>query len=126
MSIPTAAVNVTLTTSNGRSTTSTENITLLAEAPVSQNAAYTVDGSDAATYSITLPLNGVVTISSGTEHIDVINFIAHPASAGADGLGGTLNGSGADSFTVGATLELGNAQPFGIYAGTFNIAVNYN
>jgi hypothetical protein len=58
--------------------------------------------------------------------MDVVNFIAHTTSTGADGLAGTLNGSGTDTFTIGATLELGNGQPFGLYSGAFNINVNYN
>ena len=126
MSIPTAAVSVTLTTSNDRMTPSPGNIELLAQAPIAQNATYTVSGSGDATYSITLPTNGTVILSSGLEHLDVVNFVAHPVSSGVDGLAGTLNGSGTDSFTVGATLEVGDAQAFGLYAGTFNIAVNYN
>ncbi len=126
MSVPTAAVSIILTTANGRVASSPENVELLAQAPFSQNATYTVSGSDAATYAITLPANGAVTLSSGSNHIEVVNFIAHPTSAGVDGIAGTLNGSGSDSFTVGATLEMADAQPFGIYSGTFNIAVNYN
>jgi len=126
MTIPTAAVNVILTTANGRIASSPANIDLLAQAPEARNATYTVSGNGAATYAITLPLNGAVTISSGTEKMDVVNFIAHPVSSGIDGSAGTLNSSGSDSFTVGATLEVGNAQPYGIYAGTFHIAVNYN
>ncbi len=126
MSIPTAAVNVTLTTANGRNTPSPANINLLAQAPVSQTATYTISGSNAATYAITLPVNGAVTISNGAEHMDIVDFVAHSASTGVDGSTGLLNDSGVDSFTVGATLKLENEQPFGNYTGTFGITVNYN
>jgi hypothetical protein len=126
MSVPTAAVSVSLTTSNGRVVSAPANLDLLAQAPMAQNATYTVSGSEAATYAITLPVNGSVTLSSGTNYIDVVNFIARPASTGIDGVSGMLNSTGSDSFTVGATLEMADAQTFGVYSGTFNIAVNYN
>ncbi|MCX6267659.1 MAG: DUF4402 domain-containing protein [Bacteroidetes bacterium] len=126
MSVPTAAVSVKLTTSNDRITTTPGNIELLAQAPLPQNAMYTVSGTGDATYAITLPINGAVRLTSGSEHMEVIDFVAHPASAGADALAGALNNSGSDSFTVGATLQVGEAQPYGVYAGTFFIAVNYN
>ena len=126
MSIPTAPVSVILSTSNGRVATSPSNITLLAQSPVSENATYTVSGSDAATYAITLPANGVVSITNGTEHLDIVDFVAHTVSSGVDGNTGLLSASGTDSFTVGATIKLGNAQPYGSYTGTFGITVNYN
>ena len=126
MSIPTAAVNVTLTTANGRITPSPSNINLLAQAPIAQNATYIVSGSDASTYAITLPVNGVVKISNGSKQMDIVDFVAHTASAGVDGTVGLLNDSGIDSFTVGATLKLEDEQQFGNYAGTFGITVNYN
>ena len=99
---------------------------LLAEAPTAQNAIYSVSGSDAATYAISLPLNGTVSISNGIEHMDIVDFIAHPVSTGTDATVGLLNSAGKDSFTVGATLKLGNNQAFGSYSGTFAISVNYN
>ncbi len=126
MSIPTAAVSVSLTTSNARISSSPSNITLLSQAPVSENATYTVAGSNDATYAITLPANGAVTISNGTKSMDIVDFVAHTASAGTDGSAGHLNAEGSDSFTVGATLKLENDQPFGNYTGTFGITVNYN
>jgi len=126
MSIPTAAVSVSLTTSNGRISSSPSNITLLSQAPVSENATYTVAGSNDATYAITLPANGAVTISNGSKTMDIVDFVAHSASAGTDGSAGHLNAEGNDSFTVGATLKLENDQPFGNYTGTFGITVNYN
>jgi hypothetical protein len=126
MSIPTSQVDVILTTSNSRISSSPSSINLLSQAPLSENATYTVAGSDATTYTISLPENGTVSISSGSDHMNVVDFIAHPASSGVDALTGTLNNSGIDSFNVGATLKLNNSQPFGIYSGTFGITVNYN
>jgi hypothetical protein len=128
MTIPTGALDLVLTTGTVRNPSIPANITLLAQAPVAQNAAYTVAGAINATYAITLPANGVVTISNGTpiEDMAVKDFVARTASAGVDGLTGTLDGVGADSFVVGATLVLANAQPAAIYTGTFDVSVNYN
>jgi len=126
MSIPTGPVNIVLTTNNVRSSTTPQNITLLDQAPVAETAAYTVAGSDDATYSISLPANGVVIISNGSNRMNVDDFSARTASAGVDGLTGHLNSSGSDSFTVGATLKLENAQAYGTYSGSFDITVIYN
>ena len=44
-----------------------------------------------------------------------------------DSLGGsgTLDTSGTDTFSVGATLHVGLAQPMGAYAGSFDVIVEY-
>jgi len=126
MSIPSAPVNVILTTANIRKASSPTDITLVTQSPVSENAVYSVSGSDAATYAISLPVNGTVTISNGSQQMDIVDFVARPLSTGADGTTGIMNASGIDSFTVGATLKLGNNQAFGTYTGTFVISVNYN
>jgi len=121
MSIPTAALNVVLSTTNTRSTSSPADITFWAQAPVSTNAAYTVAGSANATYTIILPANGIITIMSGANSMHVNSF-----TCSYTGLTGTLDGSGTDHFVVGATLELDEAQPFGIYSGSFDATVAYN
>lgn len=126
MTIPTGAVELELSTSTVRTPDVPANITLLSQAPVAQNAAYTVAGSANATYAITLPADGVVEITSGANSMDVDDFVAKTASAGIDGTTGTLDGSGADSFVVGATLKLANGQAAGVYTGTFNVSVDYN
>lgn len=126
MTIPTGDVSVVLSTATVRTATVPANITLLAQAPVAQNAAYTVAGTANATYTITLPANGTVTINDGgVNNMDVNDFVAESASDGA-GTTGTLDGLGADSFVIGATLELTNGQAPGLYSGTFDVTVNYN
>ena len=125
MSIPTGAVNVSLSTMGVRSASVPANVTLLAQNPVAQNAIYLVSGSSETTYAITLPANNVVQITDGTNSMNVDDFVARTSSAGSDGLIGFL-AEGTDSFVVGATLKLNNAQPAGVYSGTFNVAVNYN
>ena len=85
-------------------------------------------GSAAGAYTISLPANDIVKITNGTPAVDmyVNSFTAKTLSAGIDGFTGLLDINGADSFVVGATLKLANAQPFGVYAGTFDVTVNYN
>ncbi len=121
MSIPTAPVDVVLTISNTRSASSPADIDLLAQAPFSKNAAYTIAGSPNATYSIILPPNGMVMLHSGGNNMNVNSF-----SCSYPGLTGVLSAAGTDQFNVGATLELKDAQPYGIYEGTFDVTIAYN
>ncbi|MEM1035713.1 MAG: DUF4402 domain-containing protein [Pseudomonadota bacterium] len=78
-------------------------------------AAFNVTGEDARTYTISLPSS--VQISNGSQNMDVDNFTGSKAS-------GTLT-SGADSFTVGGTLDVGANQAAGEYTGTFTVTVEY-
>ena len=124
MAIPTSASTVLLTPANVRSVAS-GTISLLAQAPVATNAAYTVAGMPDATYAIALPNNTAVTITSGANHMHVTDFVANTTSTNSS-TSGLLSGGGADGIAVGATLNLDNVQPAGVYSGTFDITVNYN
>jgi hypothetical protein len=106
--------------------TQTGGVNLSAQTPVATNAAYDVAGQVSTTYAITLPVSSVVTNGTPAEDMTIDGWLAHTASAGADGLTGTLDGFGDDSFTVGATLNVAAAQPAGTYVGTFNVTVAYN
>ena len=125
MSVPSGAVNVQLTTSTNRIPSIPANIQLFLIAPFPANAAYTVLGYPGAAYTISLPPDNLVTITEGTTPMHVDGFMAKTASAGVDGLTGTLDGSGNDSFVVGGTLKLISGQPIGLYTGTFDVTVNY-
>jgi len=125
MTIPTGAVNVVLSTVNVRTASIPARITLLSQAPVCQNAAYTVYGGKNEHYDIALPANNVVTIVSGPNHMHVDSFTARTASQG-NGTTGKLSALGIDSFVIGATLKLMNGQPSGLYTGTFDVTVNYH
>jgi len=103
--------------------TATGGVNLSALAPAATNAAYTVGGNPSATYAITLP--ATITVTSGTDNM-TITPTARTVSAGVDGLTGTLDGGGADSFTIGGSLAVPAAQPTGTYAGTFDVTVAYN
>lgn len=126
MTIPTAAVNVVLSTSTIRTASVPSAITLLAQAPVPRNAAYTVYGSKNAHYLISVPPDNTVQISSGSNHMYVNTFTVYSASNGAGSFSGKLSQSGTDTFMIGATLKCSAGQPAGAYSGTFTISVVYN
>ncbi len=105
----------------------TGGVNLSVQAPTAANAAYDVTGAVSTTYAITLP--GSITVTEtlgGIETMSIGTLLARPASAGADQLTGTLDGSGDDSFTVGGTLTVAAAQLVGTYTGTFDVTVAYN
>ncbi len=120
----TAAGTCALSTAGAR--TPSGGVSLSAQTTVSA-AAYSVSGEASAGFAITLPADGVVTVSDGGGHsMNVNSFVAREAAAGADGTTGTLSGAGAQTFTVGATLVVGASQATGSYTGTFNVSVDYN
>ncbi len=88
-------------------------------------AKFTATGESGAAYNVTLPVNGVVTntTGSGAETMALSDF----ASMLADGATspGTLTG-GSEVFYVGATLTVASAQVAGSYSGTFNVSVDYD
>ncbi len=82
-------------------------------------ASFTVTGLSGATYAISLPANH--TISSGGNNMVVDTFTSTPSGTG------TLTG-GTQTLNVGATLNVGGAQPAGTYTNAlgFTVTVNYN
>lgn len=93
---------------------------LLAQGGISTAAQFAVSGTAAATYAITLPANGTVFLSSGSQTMAVNNFVSFPSAMG------TLSGGGTQMLSVGATLVVGNAQVPGGYTSSFAVTVNYN
>ena len=80
---------------------------------------FDVTGAGNLAYDITLPLDGVVTLTNG----------GNPAMS-VDGFSDSAGGSsslvtGSDSFTVGATLTINANQPAALYTGTYDVIVNY-
>jgi len=73
-----------------------------------------VTGSPNQTYTITLPANGTVTITSGANTMPVNNFVSNPSGSG------RLMG-GIQVLTVGATLTVAAGKPPGNYSGTFSV-----
>jgi len=113
-----------LSTTGVRSSTGGVNLSTIGTAAT--NAAYTVGGLADATYSITLPSSITVTETVGAvQTMNINGLLARSASAGSNGLTGSLN-SGADTFTVGGTLNVAASQLAGTYSGTFDVTVAYN
>ena len=101
-----------------------------ASIPVATNAAYTVTGRISQSYAITLPAAAVnIKIGSSAaapDNMTVTAFTARFLGATVDALTSHLSVTGTDSFVVGATLTSMASQNAGIYAGTFNVSIDYN
>jgi hypothetical protein len=97
--------------------------------PVATNAAYTVTGTGLETYAVVLPETTTVThtsVATGVYTMDITLMTARFNGAGADAVTSALTAGGTDSFTLGGTLTVGENQVGGIYAGTFNVTIDYN
>lgn len=116
---PTAAIGaVTVSTAGVR--TSTGGVTLAGGTP-STASSFDVSGAPVNTYSITLPGDTDVTLTAAAgAPMTVTGFISDPVDEG------TLDGVGADTILVGATLNVGVSQASNPYTGTFNVTVAYN
>ncbi|NTV92314.1 MAG: DUF4402 domain-containing protein [Chlorobiaceae bacterium] len=87
---------------------------------ISGPAAFTVSGSPNSSYSVTLPDDGHITISNGSNTMEVNNFTISRSSGSS-----TLGIDGLASFRVGGKLEVDANQPPGNYTGTFAVTVAY-
>ncbi len=86
------------------------------------SASFSVTGDNSATYAFTSP--GTVVLSSGANSMNVDTWTGLSANSGTSTL--SLDGTGADTMTIGATLNMAAAQAAGDYTGTFNITIDYN
>lgn len=75
-----------------------------------------VSGGCRQTYTITLPPNGTVTLTSGPNSMAVNNFVSNPS-----GSGRLQRPSCTQTLRVGATLTVASGQPVGNYNGTFTV-----
>lgn len=85
---------------------------------------FDVSGSNDASYTISVPGNGVVTLTdsggNGGAAMPVKDFTTNqPADVG------TLSATGAQTMAIGATLTVGISQVESTYTGTYDITVNY-
>ncbi len=114
-----AAGTVILATDGSRGVTG--GTTTLASGPGAAGD-FTVSGQAAATYSITLPADGVVLLAGIGPDMGANTFISLPAVTG------LLDGLGNQTLLVGATLSVdtGAIQTAGAYTDTFTVTVNYN
>lgn len=98
---------------------STGTVAFLPASPGTITAAtYTVTGLASATYSIGLP--GLITVSDGTNTMDVDTWECNYSPGNIGTIDGTI-------LSVGATLHVNAAQVPGVYvSGNFTVTVNYN
>ena len=120
--IATTASTVILHTNNSR--TGTANL-LAGGAGIA--AAFNVVGEPNAVFSITLPSTAtpLTVVSPGTGSamsIPAASWVTDQTSNSSV----ALDGSGLNTFLVGATLNVGANQGAGTYNGTYSVTVNYN
>lgn len=115
--VPSAAAG-SVTVGYDNSITGTGGVTLIPQLGTHSAAEFTVSGAANALFYVTLPSTTTLTRNSGTETMTVDTFY-HSAT-------GTLDGTGAEDFKVGASLEVGANQAAGLYEGTFEVTVTYN
>ena len=95
-------------------------------------ALFSLTGTPEDTYSIGLPSTiGVTTTGAGdlTMDIDAIMISVDGASEEGTPYGGTHTlaaGTGLSSFLLAGTLNISTTQQIGVYAGTYNVTVDYN
>lgn len=112
-----AAGTVTIVAASGETGASAGGATLLSGA-TDVVGVFTFNGAAGTTYDVTIPGSTDITITDGTNNMDV-----HLT------LGGTTTGiaGGANEVVyVGGTLDVGVNQPAGAYAGTYTIQAQYN
>ena len=98
----------------------TGSIVLATQGGVPMAAQFLITGTPGATYTITLPADGTVQLSSGASSMALNNFVSSPSGANIP-----LGGGGTQTIAVGATLTVSAAQPPGNYSGSFSVTVNY-
>jgi hypothetical protein len=110
---------ITIASDGGRSRNGT--ITLIAQGASSSAAQFTVTGTLSSQVSITLPADGVISLSNGQgATMAVTTFQSNSTNSGQIIIIG-----GSQTLRVGAKLVVGNAQAPGSYSGTFPVTVNY-
>lgn len=127
--LTTTAGGTVVLPSNSTTRTYTGGVAASAATPVATNAAYNVTGTALETYSLTLPSTVTVTHTSavaGVITMEISSMTARFNGAGADATTSTLSADGTDSFTLGGTLTVGANQVGGVYAGTFDVSIDYN
>ncbi|MEX0623664.1 DUF4402 domain-containing protein [Saccharospirillum sp.] len=82
---------------------------------------FDVTGEGDATYAITLPASISIADTEATPNtMTVDTFTSNPATTG------TLDVNGAETISVGATLNVEASQVANTYTGTYDVTVDYN
>lgn len=108
---------ITLSPSGGR--TKSGGVVLAGPAGSYSAARFDISGPAGSSYSISLPADGTVQLSSGTQSMTLNAFTNDPGGTG------TLPTSGKQALRVGARLDVGSNQSPGQYQGSFTVTVNY-
>ncbi len=108
------AGTVVVDTADGRTLTNVND-----EGGTVTSGAWSVTGEPLLVYDITLPSTDVTLTGSVSGTMVVNTFVDSKTGAG------TISGGGTDSFTVGATLNVGGTQASGTYTGTYTVTVAY-
>lgn len=115
-----AGTGGSVTISTGGVRTAAGGVVLLSSAGGSP-ARFTLNGEPSAVYSIGLPADGSVVLTSGSGHtMAVQSFSSTPSGAG------QLSPGGSQMISVGATLGVAAGQRVGSYSGSFQMILNYN
>jgi len=94
---------------------------VLLNSPTAGQAAFSVGRSGTGTgkvVTITLPPNGTIQLSSGSNSMAVNTFVHAPSLV-------IVPPAGSTTLSVGATLSVAPNQPPGTYAGSFPLTVNF-
>jgi len=110
---------VQLNAGGGRAATGT--VMLFNQGGSAAAAQFMLSGSSGESVTITLPSDGTVLLSDGSNTMAVNSFTSSPS-----GGSGTLSGGGTLTLLVGATLTVAPNQPAGSYSGSFNVTINFN
>lgn len=92
-------------------------------------ASYTMTGKKNASFSLALPANNSVSLAGPGVAMTLTNFTAAVgvgATTAGPSLTAALGAAGTQTFKVGATMNVGNAQMEGSYTGSYNVTVTYN
>lgn len=105
--------------------------TIIATAPGTV-AQFNLTGTPGAVYTILLPDDILVTTAAGAGDNDMlIDALTVKVDAAGEALWvlpttGTLSGLGASTFLLGGRLNIALDQQIGVYAGTYDVTVDYN
>jgi hypothetical protein len=84
-----------------------------------RSARFQITGDPSASFIISLPGDSDATLTSGGSSLSLSQFTANIP------LSGALDGTGAQIFTVGATLAVDPSKQAADYSGSYSVIVNY-
>jgi hypothetical protein len=89
-------------------------------------ASFTIGGEGASAYTITLPSSSIIYTSGNAQQMTIDAYTSSLGVSNIGAISGSAGTTGTQVVTVGATLNVSDAQTAGSYSGTFAVTVNYN